>query len=591
LSCHASRRDADSSAADRFVSTDADVPAGAPPQAPFLQAGQALLQGFLAAAGDGRAAEMARLALSSNRVAALQMDYVRALGDLWAATVRRQQGGPYAPVASPEPGDRRFAAAEWRDNPYYDYLKQQYLLGARFVSAAVEAAEVDERARQRLRFFARQYVDMLCPANFAATNPDAIRSALDTRGEALARGVKNLIGDVERGRISQTDETAFEVGRNLAVTPGVVIFENDVMQLIQYRPATAKVRKRPLVMVPPCINKYYILDLAPESSFVRHAVAQGNTVFMVSWRNPTVEHGHLSWDDYLEHGVLAAMRIAREVTRSGRLNMLGFCVGGTLLGCALGVLAARGEDWVESVTFLTTMLDFHDVGDIGVFVDEASVKAAEATLGGGGIKSGRDLAQVFNALRANDLVWSYVVNNYLKGKSPEAFDILYWNGDSTNLPGPFFAWYLRHAYLENNLKVPGKARMLGAELDLTRIAAPAYVLATREDHIVPWKSAYRTTQLVSGEKRFVLGASGHIAGVVNPAAKNRRSYWTQDATPPDAEQWLATAAEQPGSWWRDWDAWLARFAGGEKAAPKRLGNARHKPIEDAPGRYVRSRID
>ncbi len=569
-----------------------DAPPGSVPQAPFLLAGDALLQGFLAVAGrQGAGAELAQLALSSQRIAALQMEYVRRLGELWTGTLRRQQGGPYEPVASPEPGDRRFSAAEWRDNPYYDYLKQQYLLGARFVTQAVEAADVDEKTRQRLRFFARQYVDMLCPANFAATNPDAIRTAIDSNGEALARGVKNLIGDVERGRISQTDEAAFEVGRNLAVTPGKVIYENEVMQVIQYAATTAKVRKRPLVMVPPCINKYYVLDLSPENSFVRYAVEQGNTVFMVSWRNPTAEQGHLTWDDYLEHGVLQAMRVARDVGKSERLNVLGFCVGGTLLGCALGVLAARGEDWVESVTFLTTMLDFLDVGEIGVFVDEASVKAAEATIGAGGIKSGRDLAQVFNALRANDLVWSYVVNNYLKGRSPDAFDILYWNGDSTNLPGPFFAWYLRNAYLENNLKVAGKVPMLGAEIDLARITAPTYVLATREDHIVPWKSAYRTTQLVSGERRFVLGASGHIAGVVNPAAKNRRSYWTQAATPAEAEAWLASAEERPGSWWRDWNDWLARFSGGEKAAPKRLGNARAKPIEDAPGRYVRQRID
>jgi polyhydroxyalkanoate synthase len=555
--------------------------------------GQALLTGFVEAARgrDDAGNDLARSLLQSQRVATLQTDYLRQLGELWTATVARQQGGEYRAVAAPEPGDRRFAAAEWRDNPYFDYLKQQYLLGARFVAASVECADVDEGTRRKLRFLARQYADMMCPANFAATNPDAIRTALDSRGETLARGVQNLIGDVERGRISQTDERAFEVGRNLAVTPGAVIFENEVMQLIQYRPATARVRKRPLVMVPPCINKYYILDLAPENSFVRYAVEQGNTVFMVSWRNPVAAQGGLTWDDYLEHGVLRALAVARDVTRSARLNVLGFCVGGTLLGCGLGVLAARGDDWVESVTFLTTMLDFHDVGEIGVFVDESSVQAAEAALGGGGIKSGRDLAQVFNALRANDLVWSYVVNNYLKGRAPEAFDILYWNGDSTNLPGPFFAWYLRHAYLENNLRVPGGSRMLGVDLDLARITAPAYVLATREDHIVPWRSAYRTTQLVSGDKRFVLGASGHIAGVVNPAAKNRRSFWTQEATPAVADAWLETAVEQPGSWWRDWDAWLDRFAGRTRPAPKRLGNARARPIEDAPGRYVRVRID
>jgi len=578
------------------VSSDADPTAGAFAQAPFLQAGQALLQGFLSAAGDrGGEAELARLALNSQRIAALQADFVRQLGDLWTATLRRQQGGEYQPVAAPEPGDRRFAAAEWRENPYYDYLKQQYLLGARFVSAAVEAADVDDKQRQRLRFFARQYVDMMAPTNFAATNPDAIRTALESSGETLARGVRNLIGDVERGRISQTDEAAFEVGRNLAATPGSVVYENDVMQLIQYTPATARVRKRPLLIVPPCINKYYVLDLSPENSFVRYAVEQGNTVFMVSWRNPKAEHGHLTWDDYLERGVLQAMTSALDVTRSAKLNVLGFCVGGTLLGCALGVLAARGDDVVESATFLTTMLDFHDTGEIDVFVDEASVKAAEATLGAGGIKSGRDLAQVFNALRANDLVWSYVVNNYLKGKSPDAFDILYWNSDSTNLPGPFFAWYLRNAYLENNLRTPGKTRMLGVDLDLSKVDVPAYVLATREDHIVPWRSAFRTTGLFKGDTRFVLGASGHIAGVVNPAAKNRRSFWTlpdaPSAAPVDADAWLAAATEQPGSWWRDWNDWLAPFGGGEKAAPKKPGNAKLKPIEDAPGRYVRERID
>lgn len=548
------------------------------------------MQGFLSAAagGNGGAGEAA---MRSQRVTSLQLDYVRQLGDLWTAMLKRQQGSEYVPVATPEPGDRRFNAAEWRDNVYYDYLKQHYLLGTRFINAVVESAEVDDATRQRLRFFARQYTDMMCPTNFAATNPDAIRSALDSKGETLSRGVRNLIGDVEKGRITQTDEAAFEVGRNLAATPGSVIFENDLMQLIQYRPATARVRKRALLMVPPCINKFYVLDLSAENSFVRYSVEQGNTVFMISWRNPTAAQGHFGWDDYLSAGVLKAMSVVRNVSRSDRLNVLGFCVGGTLLGCALGVLAARGDEWVESATFLTTMLDFHDTGEIAVFVDEASVKAAEATLGAGGIKSGRDLAQVFNALRANDLVWSYVVNSYLKGRAPDAFDILYWNSDSTNLPGPFYAWYLRNTYLENRLREPGRTRMAGVDLDLSRVRIPTYVLATREDHIVPWRSAYRTTQLFSGPSRFVLGASGHIAGVVNPAAKNRRSYWLQEALPADADAWLVSAEERTGSWWRDWDAWLATFGGGAKAAPKKPGNARAKPIEDAPGRYVKQRID
>lgn len=544
------------------------------------------MQGILTAAASGGADAAAQ----SGRVAALQADYARQLGALWAAMVARQQGGEYAPVVSPEPGDRRFSGAEWSDNIYFDYVKQQYLLGARFLNALVEAADVDAATRRRLRFFARQYTDMMCPANFAATNPDAIRAALDSGGETLSVGVRNLVGDVEKGRISQTDEAAFEVGRNLAVTPGSVIFENEVMQLIQYRPATGKVRKRPLLMIPPCINKYYILDLSPGNSFVRYAVEQGNTVFMVSWRNPTEAQGRLTWDDYLRDGVLKAMSLVRGISRGERLNMLGFCVGGTMLGCALGVLAARGDDWAESVTLLTTMLDFEDTGEIAVFVDEASVKAAEATLGGGGIKSGRDLAQVFNALRANDLVWSYVVNNYLKGRRPEAFDILYWNSDSTNLPGPYYAWYVRNTYLENNLRRPGRARMLGVDLDLSRVRAPTFILATREDHIVPWKSAYLTTRLFAGPMRFVLGASGHIAGVINPAAKNRRSYWTRDGLPGSADEWLAGAEERPGSWWHEWDDWLAQYAGGERSAPRNPGNARARPIEDAPGRYVKHRI-
>jgi polyhydroxyalkanoate synthase len=343
-------------------------------------------------------------------------------------------------------------------------------------------------------------------------------------------------------------------------------------------------------MIPPCINKYYVLDLSSDNSFVRYAVEQGNTVFMVSWRNPTAEQGRLTWDDYLREGVLKALEVSRSITRAPKVNTLGFCVGGTMLGCVLALLAQRGDDWVESATLLTTMLDFHDTGDLAVFVDEASVKAAEATIGTGGIKPGRDLAQVFNALRPNDLVWSYVVNSYLKGRAPARFDILYWNSDSTNLAGPFYCWYVRNAYLENRLRIPGGAEMLGMRLDLTKVRVPTYILATREDHIVPWKSAYLTTRLFSGEMRFVLGASGHIAGVINPAAKDRRSYWTSDSLPANADEWLAGAGEQPGSWWRDWDAWVARYAGGEKAAPKRLGNASYKRVEDAPGRYVKFRI-
>jgi polyhydroxyalkanoate synthase len=552
------------------------------------------MEGFLkilAGRPEGDAAsQFAAWTTSSARVAQIHADYQRQVAALWSATIARQRGEAAAPVIAPDRGDRRFAARDWRDNPFYDYLKQSYLLNARLVTDLVEAADVDGRTKHKLRFFARQFIDMISPANFAATNPEVLNEALATKGETLARGIRHLLGDLDKGRLSQTDETSFEVGRNLATTPGKVVFENEIFQLVQYAPATRAVRATPLVLVPPCINKFYILDLSPENSFVRYAVERGNTVFMVSWRNATPEVGHLTWDDYLRDGVIKALAVAREIAAAERVNALGFCVGGTMLGAALGVLAARGEDPVASATFLTTMLDFSDVGDIGVFVDEQGLQAAEATIGRGGVKPGRDLAAVFNALRSNDLVWPYVVNGYLKGRPPDAFDILYWNSDSTNLPGPWYCWYVRNTYLENSLRVPGKLEMCGVRLDLGKVRVPTYVLATREDHIVPWKTSYLSTQLLRGENRFVLGASGHIAGVVNPAAKGKRSFWTNDELPSLADDWLARAAEQPGSWWPDWDRWLARFADGEAQAPATPGNATYPPIEDAPGRYVKFRV-
>jgi polyhydroxyalkanoate synthase len=546
--------------------------------------------GMLAGPPQGGREELGAWAVSSARVAELQAEYQRELARLWTATLARQRGEAAEPVIAPERGDRRFAAAEWRDNAYYDYLKQSYLLTARLIHGLVEAAQVDASTKHRLRFFARQFVEMLSPANYAATNPEALKAALDSNGESLARGVRNLIGDTEKGRISQTDEGSFEVGRNLAATPGAVVFENEIIQLIQYAPSTPAVRARPLVMVPPCINKYYILDLSPENSFVRYAVERGNTVFMVSWRNVTAELGHLTWDDYLRDGVLKALEVAREIGGAPKINALGFCVGGTMLGTALAILAARAEAWVESATFLATMLDFADTGDISVFVDEAAVKGADAAIGRGGVKPGRDLATVFNALRPNDLVWPYVVNNYLKGKHPEAFDILYWNSDSTNLPGPWYCWYLRNTYLENNLRRPGAVTTCGVPVDFGKVRLPAYVLGTRDDHIVPWKTAYLSARLLQGETQFVLGASGHVAGVVNPAAKNRRSYWAGDRLPALPDEWVAGATEHAGSWWSDWDRWLARHAGDAVRAPERPGSAKYQPIEAAPGRYVKFRV-
>jgi poly[(R)-3-hydroxyalkanoate] polymerase subunit PhaC len=517
----------------------------------------------------------------------LQRDYFDKQARLWTALA----SGKRATLVAPEPGDRRFMAKEWRDNPYYDYLKQSYLLASRYLEELLDAADLEPQAKERARFAARQWIDAMCPANFPATNPDALREALDTRGESLARGLANLLGDVQKRRISQTNESAFEVGRNLAMTPGEVVYENELIQLIQYRATTPQVARRPLVMVPPCINKFYILDLQPENSFVGHAVAAGNTVFMVSWRNVEAEQGRFTWDDYLEQGVFQALRVAKDIAKSDQVNALGFCVGGTLLGAGLAVLSVKEQSLVASATFLAAMLDFSEPGQIGLFIDEASVATREATIGADGILPGRDLSFVFSSLRANDLVWPYVVNNYLLGGEPAAFDLLYWNSDSTNLPGPMYCYYLRNTYLENRLRQPGALVNCGVEVDLGKVRLPVFVLATREDHIVPWRSAYRTLALVGGDdKTFVLGASGHIAGVVNPAAKKRRSHWTGTPYPTEPEQWLSRAQEHPGSWWPLWSEWLARHAGGTRNAPAKQGSAKYKPIEPAPGRYVKHRI-
>jgi polyhydroxyalkanoate synthase len=521
----------------------------------------------------------------SERFAALQSGYVAQQARLWSAAV----GGAREPVVKSEPGDRRFASKEWQDNPYYSYLKQSYLLAARFLAEVADAAELDAKSKERLQFAVKQWCDAMSPANFAATNPAVLRAALESNGESLTRGLANLIADTQRQRISQTDEKAFEVGGNLALTPGDVVYENGLMQLIQYRAATPQAGARPLVMVPPCINKYYILDLRPENSFVRYAVEQGHTVFMVSWRNVGAEQGHYDWDDYVELGVSTALHVAKEIARSDRVNALGFCVGGTLLATALAVMAAKGEDLVESTTYLATMLDFEAPGQLGMFIDENAVAAREAAIGKGGLLPGADLASTFNALRANDLVWPYVVNNYLMGGAPAAFDLLYWNADSTNLPGPMYCSYVRNTYLENKLRVPGALRNCGVEVDLGKVDRPAFILAAREDHIVPWRAAYRSVGLLGGEKKFVLGASGHIAGVVNPASGNKRSYWSLENQPASAEDWLAQAREMRGSWWPTWSRWLEGFKGGTRVSPAQTGSARHPAIEPAPGRYVKQK--
>ncbi|MDR3455465.1 MAG: class I poly(R)-hydroxyalkanoic acid synthase [Rhodoferax sp.] len=552
----------------------------------FLKSGQNLLRGFTGALGDSPAGAAGTPAAS---LAQVQARYWEQQMTLWMGMLASASGNAGEPVVAPERGDRRFNVAEWRDNPAYSLLKQTYLLNSRLLGDMVEAADLDQKEKHKLRFYARQFIDSMSPANFATTNPDVIKLALETRGESVKAGFDNLLADMRKGGLTITDESAFEVGKNVAVSEGAVVFENELFQLIQYAPLTEQVATRPLVIVPPSINKFYILDLQPENSFVRFAAEQGQTVFLVSWRNPDASCGHLTWDDYVAQGAIKAIEVALAVSGADKVNAVGWCVGGTILSSALAVLRARGDESVASLTLLTTMLDFREPGDLGVFIDEQGVAQREQTIGRGGIYPGAELGFVFQTLRANDLIWPNVINNYLKGKSPEAFDLLYWNADATNLPGPMYAWYLRNMYLENNLRVPNRLTMCDTPVDLGAIDMPSYVLATQEDHIVPWRSAYRTTQLVGGKSQFVLGASGHIAGVINPASKNKRSYWTGDQQGDDAERWLASATETPGSWWNHWIKWLSPKSGKAVAARRKLGSRKYPIIEPAPGRYVKVR--
>jgi polyhydroxyalkanoate synthase len=513
---------------------------------------------------------------------ALKQSYLQDFGALWQDLLSGK---------TPAVSDRRFTSAAWQGNPMTAFNAAAYLLNAKFLNAMVETVDVTPQQKQKIRFAVQQIVDAMSPANFLATNPEAQQKLIETKGESLTRGLANMLGDMGKGHISLSDESAFEVGRNLAITEGTVVYENPLFQLIQYTPKTATVNQKPLLMVPPCINKFYILDLQPENSLVRYAVEQGNTVFLISWSNPDQSLARTTWDDYVDQGVIQAIRVVQEISGEDKLNMFGFCVGGTLVGTALAVLAARGEQVANSLTLLTTFLDFRDTGVLDVFVDETQVALREQQLKDGGLMPGRDLASTFSSLRPNDLVWNYVQSNYLKGNEPAAFDLLYWNSDSTNLPGPMFCWYLRNTYLENRLKT-GELVVAGETVDLTRIDAPAFVYGSREDHIVPWPSAYDSLAILSGPTRFVLGASGHIAGVINSPAKNKRNYWTNDSGKADsADAWFQGAAEHAGSWWPEWSAFLNQNGGKKVKAKAKPGNAKFQAIEPAPGRYVKVKAD
>lgn len=546
--------------------------------------------------------------VDETRLKAVQQEYVDRLTQLYA-----RLGEGKLELMTPIP-DRRFSSHEWHDGGIYQFLADAYLINAETLLKMVETVQADEKTKRRLRFAVTQWVDAMSPANYLATNPEAQQKIIQSGGESLKQGLLNLLEDVQKGRISMTDESKFEVGKNVATTEGAVIYENEYFQLLQYKPLTAQVGIRPLLIVPPCINKFYILDLQPENSLVRYAVEQGNTVFLISWRNPDESCTQWTWDDYITQAVIEAIRVTGDIARSAfnadKINVLGFCVGGTLLTTALAALAARGEKPVASLTLLTTLLDFTETGILDVFIDEAQVHMREETIGRGGLMHGRDLAATFSSLRPNDLVWPYVVGNYLKGEHPPPFDLLYWNADSTHLPGPMYAWYLRNTYLENNLAKPGKTTVAGTKIDLGHIEVPVYIYGSREDHIVPWESAYASTQILRGIDQtrscFVLGASGHIAGVINPASKNKRNYWLAKTTPapkrargkttptpafpPQAETWLQQAESIPGSWWSHWSQWLSQFQGLSVKAPTKYGTSKYKMIEPAPGRYVKVRV-
>jgi polyhydroxyalkanoate synthase subunit PhaC len=521
----------------------------------------------------------------------IQNDYVHSATEVWNESLQRMRGedGQAAPTPL---ADRRFGHEAWLNNPAAAFTAQLYLLNSRTLMQMADSMQGDAKTKARIRFAVQQWIDAASPSNFMALNPEAMQKALDTQGRSIVDGMRHLLDDARKGRVSQTDESGFEVGRNVATTAGSVVFENELFQLIEYTPLTAQVHVRPLLFVPPCINKYYILDLQPENSLIRYAVAQGHRTFVMSWRNPDQSLVNKTWDDYIEEGPVTAIRTVQAICGAHTINTLGFCVGGTLLSTALAVLAARGEQPAASVTLLTTLLDFESTGILDIFIDEAMVQMREMTLGekapaGPGLLKGKELATTFSFLRPNDLVWNYVVGNYLKGEAPPPFDLLYWNGDATNLPGPMYCWYLRHMYLQNELKQPGKLTVCGQKVDLGAIAAPVFIYASREDHIVPWTAAYASVPLLKGPRRFVLGASGHIAGVINPPAKGKRSYWTHDKLPAKADDWLASAKEHPGSWWTNWSDWLKPHAGKWVNAPHAPGNARFKAIEAAPGRYVK----
>jgi polyhydroxyalkanoate synthase len=534
-----------------------------------------------------------RLLADPTRLAEAQAQLWREGLALWQSMLQRLQGQPAAPLIEPDRSDRRFKDEAWSQELVYDFLKQSYLLSARWLRNLVrDLPGLEPRDQEKVEFYTRQFVSALAPSNFVLTNPAVLRKTRETGGQNLLDGLQHLLDDLERGRgrlkISMTDERAFEVGRNVATSPGKVVFQNELIQLIQYSPSTEQVYRRPFLLVPPWINKFYILDLQPRNSFIKWTVDQGHTVFVISWVNPRRELAAKDFPDYMQGGILAALDAIEQATGEREVNILGFCIGGILTASTLAYLAAKGDQRLKSATFLATLFDFEQVGEVRVFVDDEQIAHMEAHIRETGYLEGQHMADMFNLMRENDLIWSFVVNNYLLGREPPQFDLLYWNADATRLPAAMLLTYLRQFYQENRLRRPGGLEFLGEAIDLGKIKTPVYLVATKDDHIAPWASCYPGTQLFAGQKRFILGASGHIAGIVNPPAARKYGYWSNPKLPSDPEKWLAGAEFQEGSWWPDWSTWLARKAG-RKVAARHPGDGKLSPIEDAPGSYVKVR--
>jgi polyhydroxyalkanoate synthase len=535
----------------------------------------------------------ARIMTNPATVAQAQLSLWQGYMQLWQATSQQLLGRDVTPVVHPERGDRRFRDPAWGDNTVFDFIKQSYLLTSRWLVETVNQLDgSDDKTRQKIDFYTRQFVDAMAPSNFVATNPEVLRATLESGGENLLRGLNNLLDDLGRGHgrlaIKMTDLEAFELGKNVAATPGKVIFQTELMQLIQYAPTTEQVYERPLLVIPPWINKYYILDLQPKNSYVRYALDQGFTVFVISWINPGAEHAGKTFDDYMVEGPLAALDAMAQATGSREANVVGYCLGGTLLAATLAYLAAKRDRRIKTATFLASLTDFEEPGELGVFIDEEQLAAMDESMAKRGYLEGREMATTFNMLRANDLIWSFVINNYLMGKEPFPFDLLYWNSDSTRMPFAMHSFYLRKFYQENRLVEPGGISLCGVPIDLRKIRIPVYMLSTREDHIAPWASTYAATQLYRGDTTFVLAGSGHIAGAINPPSVEKYGYWTNPSLPPDPKDWLEGAEQHPGSWWPHWRDWNVAHAG--KRVPARVpGDGELTPIEDAPGSYARMR--